>query len=80
MNKKQGSRQQLQGPEGRDKIKLSRHQIQREKRSRQDQAVATPVSLETCRNQTRLLRQGLRQQQRSRQEHDVATVLTSWAS
>ena len=74
------SRHPLHRTEGRDIIYLSRHQIQREKRSRQDQAVVTPASLKTCRNQTRLLRQGLRLQQRSRQEHDVATVSTSWAS
>ena len=42
------SRQQLQGPECRDVDKLSR----RQKRSRQEQAVATPPSLKTCRNNT----------------------------
>ena len=57
------SRHQLHRTEGRDIIYQSRHQIQKEKRSRQTQAVATPTSLKTCNNQTRPLRHNLRQQQ-----------------
>ena len=52
-----------------------------EKRSRQDQAVATSAPSETTNVATKqgLLRQRLRQQ-RSRQGIDVATSTTKWAS
>ena len=71
------SRQQLQGPECRDVDKLSR----RQKRSRQEQAVATPPSLKTCRNNTETpaTRTVTRTDVATRALY-VATISVYWAS